>query len=273
MEQIIRKPAVAGMFYPASKTELRQTVEEMLRNNFVEEKFENITGIIAPHAGYVYSGNTAAYAYNTIKDLKLKTAIIISPSHREYFPGVSVYQGDKYLTPLGEININKEIRDRLCENSETIFSGPEGHRSEHAVEVHLPFLQVLFPDIMIVPVVIGDQSKKFIYDLADKLSTVVDNKTIVVASTDLSHFYDKNTANRLDTLIENDINNFDYENLYYNLAQKKAEACGGGGVVALMRLSDLLKRNKAKVIKRTDSGDISGVNSEVVGYLSAVVYG
>jgi len=269
----VRKPAVAGMFYPASASVLEDTVIDLLAKSHKSVRFNNIVGIVAPHAGYIYSGGTAAYAYNTIKELDIETVIILSPSHREYFDGVCIFNGEGYATPLGTVFVNKEIKQKLSQNSKIIFEGIQGHRNEHAIEVHLPFLQTIFNNFTIVPIVIGNQSTQNIYELANKLAEVYNEKTIIIASSDLSHFYNKTDADKLDGIIENKINAFDYLGLQSELAQHKCEACGGGAIVALMKTADILNRKKAKVLARTDSGDITGDNAEVVGYLSAVIYG
>ncbi len=268
----IRQPAVAGMFYTSSPEELRNDILNLLNNNRPEEKFENILGIISPHAGYVYSGNTAAYAYNTLIGKNYKTAIIISPSHREYFPGVSIYNGDAYRTPLGDVKLNKEMISKITENSKNIFEGIQGHRSEHAIEVQLPFLQMTMNDFTIIPIVMGDQRKIFVDELADKLSKVIDEETIIVASSDLSHFHSKQKAQILDSIVAKRIVDFEYEELLDDLESQNCEACGGGPIAVLMKTADLLNKKKSKILSMSDSGDVTSDDSEVVGYLSAVFY-
>lgn len=270
----IRKPAVAGMFYPDNPELLSSQILTLLGENKVDKKFNNVVGIVAPHAGYVYSGKSAAYAYNVLKEnTEFETVIIISPSHRKYFKGCSIYDGDAYETPLGEININKPIAKYIVENSESIFFGEDGHGEEHALEVQLPFLQMINEYFDIVPIVIGDQSIQYINELSNVLSEIVDEKTIIVSSSDLSHFYSKEKAMELDSKIVSRINNFEYPELYDDLISEKSYACGGGGIVALMEVADIIGYNKATVLSHTDSGDITNDNSSVVGYLSAVIYG
>jgi AmmeMemoRadiSam system protein B len=268
----VREPAVAGMFYPASPDQLEAEVRSLLESNKQSSGYQNILGIIAPHAGYLYSGNTAAAAYNTIRDQKFKTVVIISPSHREYFPGVSIFSGDAYKTPLGTVSVNKEMAGNLTAGEEFIFKGLNGHRNEHALEVQIPFLQVLLKNFSIVPVVIGDQRRMFVEGLADKLIRVVDNETLIVASSDLSHFFEKSEADKIDSVLERHLAEFDFEGLQNDLESERCRACGGGGIVALMIAAHKLNRRKLKVLSRTDSGDVTGDKSEVVGYLGAVIY-
>ena len=271
--QPIRQPAVAGMFYPLNEIKLREEINFFLDLTATQENYDKITSLIVPHAGYIYSGKTAAYAYNTIRGKEFKTVVIISPSHREYFTGISIYDGDAYRTPLGTVFINKDISNELTRESERIFLGLEGHKQEHAVEVQLPFLQTVLNDFTIVPIVIGDQRRIFVYELAEKLSQVIDDKTLIVASSDLSHYHSKLEADSLDSRIEMRVKNFDYDGLMNDLELNNSEACGGGAIVAAMRASGLIMKNKVEILDRSDSGDVSGDNNQVVGYLSAVIYG
>lgn len=273
MSDRIRKPVVAGMFYPGDPTELKEYINFMLSQNSVSETFNNIVGIVSPHAGYVYSGTTAAFAYNAVKNLNIKNIYILSPSHREYFDGICIFDGDYYQTPLGNIPVNNELSNKLCANSKHIFKGLNGHRNEHALEVQLPFLQVIFNNFNIIPIVIGNQKKSYLDELAINIKTVWDSNSLIVASSDLSHFHNTETAAKLDGIIINRINNFDFDGLLKDLEYDNCEACGGGAIYLLMKLADLLNINKAKVLKRTDSSLVNKDKHEVVGYLSAVIYG
>jgi len=268
----VRQPAVAGLFYSGSKDQLKSDVENLLAEARNKKRYDNVFAIIAPHAGYIYSGKTAAYAYNTIKGKDYTRVIVLSPSHREYFQGNSVYFGDAYKTPLGEIEIDKEFRDKIINSGSTIFSSSNGHKEEHALEVHLPFLQSVLSDFKLVPIVMGNQSEASIADLAKTLAENVDDKTLIVASTDLSHFYSKKKTDELNSLVEECINNFDYEKLFSDLEFENCHACGGGLVVTALKAASLCGRTNAEVLNRSDSGDVTGDPTEVVGYLSAVIY-
>lgn len=268
----IRHQQVAGYFYPADKDKLQKDIAIMLQVAKPEKAFNNIFGIVSPHAGYMYSGKTAAFAYNLLKDKFYRTVIIISPSHAEYFPGISIFDGDAYETPLGIVEIDQIMVDMLVENSKIIFRGIQGHRKEHALEVQIPFLQTVLKNFKIVPIVMGDQSKIFVDELAEKISKVVDDNTLVVASSDLSHFYSSEEAERLDSIVEKRINEFDFEQLLKDLDDHECEACGGGPIAVMMKTASLKNIDKSLVISRSDSGDVTGDKSEVVGYLSAVVY-
>ncbi|MCF6268774.1 MAG: AmmeMemoRadiSam system protein B [Melioribacteraceae bacterium] len=274
MDRIIRKPAVAGLFYPDDAGELKGLISLLLEENKPAKKYHNIFGIISPHAGYIYSGQSAAFAYNVLKEsTNFETVIILSPSHKEYFEGSTIYNGDAYKTPLGEIPIEKTISKHIVDNCETVFFGNEGHKGEHAVEVQLPFLQVISEGFSIVPIVIGNQSIQQLHELSKILSEVIDEKTIIIASSDLSHFHHKAKAAELDNIVVDRINNFEYSELYNDLTNGNCEACGGDAIVTILETADIIGRKSAEVLSYTDSGDISNDNSSVVGYLSAVVYG
>lgn len=269
----VRPAQVAGHFYPSNPDKLRKDIGLLLDVTKPKEKIEKVFGIVAPHAGYVYSGKTAAHAYNLLLGQNYKRVVVISPSHSEYFPGVSVFEGDAYETPLGILKVDREYREKLLINNEVIFKGYEGHRREHALEVQLPFLQSVLKDFKIIPVVMGDQSKRNIDTLAKKLAEISDDETLIVASSDLSHFYSKSQADKLDSVVEKRVREFDFESLQMDLETHICEACGGGPIVVLMKAANLRNIRHSMVLHRSDSGDVTGDNSEVVGYLSAVFYG
>jgi hypothetical protein len=269
----VRPAQVAGHFYASNPDKLRKDIGLLLDVTRPEHKIEKIFGIVAPHAGYVYSGKTAAHAYNHLVGQKYKRVVIISPSHSEYFPGISIFEGDAYETPLGILKVDREFCEKLLTDNGVIFKGYEGHRREHALEVQLPFLQSVLKDFKIVPVVMGDQSKRNVDTLAKKLAEVSDDETLIVASSDLSHFYTKSQADKLDSVVEKRVRELDFESLQMDLETHVCEACGGGPIVVLMKTADIKNIKHAIVLHRSDSGDITGDNSEVVGYLSAVFYG
>jgi AmmeMemoRadiSam system protein B len=268
-----RKPAVAGMFYPANPISLREEVKTLMASAKLELKPEKIFGLVSPHAGYIYSGRTAAFGFNLLKGSGVKNVIIISPSHREYFPGISIYEGEGYETPLGVVPVNEEMREKLISDSRIIYKGLDGHRQEHAIEVQLPFLQLSLSNFQIVPVVMGDQGKMFVDELAAAIAKSADDSTVVVASSDLSHYYSQQIADRLDSVVARRVEEFDIEGLQSDLDEKRCEACGGGPIVAMLKAASLLNKKKTVVLYRTTSGETSGNYDEVVGYLSAVVYG
>jgi AmmeMemoRadiSam system protein B len=269
----VRPPQVAGYFYPSNPEKLRKDVKLLLDEAKPKEKVNNIFGIVSPHAGYIYSGKTAAHAYNLLVGKKYKRVVIISPSHSEYFPGISIFEGDAYETPLGRLKVDKEFSEKLETEDGIIFKGFEGHRREHALEVQLPFLQYVLEEFNIVPVVMGEQSKRNIDALAKKLAEVANDETLIVASSDMSHFYSKSKADKLDSVVEKRVKEFDFNSLQNDLTDRNCEACGGGPIVVLMKAAKLKNIQHSMVLHRSDSSDVTGEEKEVVGYLSAVIYG
>lgn len=266
-----RPPIFAGYFYPENPDVLQFEIQKMLHASEHGFLFPNLHTIIAPHAGYAYSGLTAAYAYNAVKGKKYSTVIILSPSHQEYFPGISIYDGDAYQTPLGLVPINYDTAEKLVKGSNRIFRGKEGHRQEHAIEVQLPFLQTVLNDFTIVPIVMGDQDDIFVESLAESLAAVLNEETLVVVSSDLSHYHSQQKADLMDAKIAQRIETLDYNGLASDLKSGKSEACGGGLILAALKAIEH-KKNSAKVIHRTTSGEVSLDYKQVVGYLSAAIY-
>lgn len=268
----IRKPAVAGTFYPGDKSELISVVSKLLDESENPKQFDDIFGLAVPHAGYLYSGRTAAAAYKHIEGKKYSKVIIIAPSHREYFTGITVYPGDAYNTPLGDIKIDNELRRKLLASSYQIKAAYNGHKLEHSLEVQLPFLQLILNDFTLLPIIIGDQGRGFVFDLAESLAEIIEDDTLIIASTDLSHFHSREKAQQLDTIVTEHVKEFQYERLQHLLELNACEACGGGCLVTLLKAAELKGYNKTEILKYSDSGDITGDTSEVVGYFSALVY-
>lgn len=269
----IRPSAVAGMFYPSSPAALRSEVERLLGSSGSSPAYGVPVGVIAPHAGYVYSGQTAAAAYRMLQGGKFSSVVVIAPSHRERFRGVSVFPGDAYESPLGIVPIDTELRDRLLKPNGPIRKREEGHRDEHAVEVQLPFLQSVLGEFMFVPLVMGSQDAETCFALGELIASVVNNtETLVVASTDLSHYLPAAEAERLDRVAREDIERFDPRNLMEDLENRVTEACGGGPTVSAMVALKKLGATSMRIVNHCTSGDMSGDRNSVVGYCSAVAF-
>ena len=269
----VRLPVVGGMFYPAEPDVLRDEIAGYLGDAKKKDITGTIRGLIVPHAGYMYSGGTAACGYALLEGAKYKTVVVISPSHREYFEGATVFPGTAYRTPLGQININQRLREKLVKQSTIVAVSEAGHRDEHAIEVQLPFLQQVLPEFSLLPLVIGKQSREICYELGDALGAVLaEEDALLVASTDLSHYYAVAMANKLDAVMISDVQQFDFEQLMSDLEGGKTEACGGGPTVAVMRAARTLGATRAEILRYSNSGDITGDHRSVVGYLCAVLF-
>jgi len=271
----IRQAAVAGSFYPGNEGALSGMVTNFLKSA-VNEALPDIIGLVSPHAGYIYSGQVAACSYKQVKGKKYESVIIIAPSHSEYFDFNSVFNGRGYRTPLGIAEVDTERAERLAGNAaykNYIKLSDFGHRHEHSLEVQLPFLQTVFENLKIVPVVMGRQDKKSIESLGSAIgATFKGEKILVIASTDLSHYHDYNTAAALDALVIDYINSFDPIRFAGAVSSEEVEMCGGGPVAAAMIASGMLGANSSKVLCYKNSGDTGGDKSAVVGYLSAAFY-
>jgi AmmeMemoRadiSam system protein B len=228
--------------------------------------------MIAPHAGYLYSGGVAAYGYRQLMEKEYDIVVVIAPSHTVYFNKISVYNGDFYQTPLGEIPVAQDFAWEMSERNPKIELSGLGHDGEeHSLEVQLPFLQHVLGDFKLVPIVMGDQSLMNVEILSDILALTLQNqKALIVASSDLSHFHDYDAAVELDQRVIAAVNGLDDGKLYDDLRNDKCEMCGGGPVLAAMRACKKLGANKSKVLTYRNSGDVTGDKSRVVGYLSAL---
>lgn len=261
----VRKPAVANLFYTGDKRGLKETILHFLNKaKLFPYKPE---GLISPHAGYVYSGKTAGVSYKQLLNLdrdKHYTFLLIGPSHYVYMDVVSFGYYDYWTTPLGEIKVNKEKIDRFIQDNPrfpaTLNTLP--HQKEHSLEVQLPFLQVVMNDFDIIPVVYGDVDPVFIKRIIQYFK---DENTVVIISSDLSHYYPDEYARSLDRNCHLAVENLDEKFL------NRCEACGKTGIAGMVMYA---KENglKAKLLDYTTSGDTSGDYSQVVGYGSYIFY-
>lgn len=279
-EEKVRQAGVAGGFYPKDPKQLSNMIDNYLKDVPEQKIKEEIFALISPHAGYVYSGQVAAYGYAAIQKQEINRVIIISPSHLESFKGVSIFNGDAYNTPLGNVLVDKEYCLNLAEQHDLLQLSGDGHESvisgrmEHALEVQIPFLQRVIAKFKIVPIVMGDQKYKSCRALGVGLSKLIkDSKTLIVASSDLSHFHDYNSAVKKDKKVLNAILEWDFFNLSRNLNSRIWEACGGGPIVATMIAAEKSGVNSVKLLKYANSGDVKiGDKNKVVGYSSFAFY-
>jgi MEMO1 family protein len=266
----IRPPAVAGMFYENSAAKLQNSIDDLLSRVQNVSIQGRIVGLVSPHAGYIYSGFTAAHAYKLIQNRKYECVIIVGPNHREYFDGVSIYPGTAYETPLGTISIHQELRDTLISRSTMIKNSQSGHTWEHSLEVQLPFLQRVLGGFQFVPIVMGDQLPETCLHLAQVLVEVIGKKDVLfIASSDLSHYHPYKEAVKLDKLVIDEIEKFDVDSFLQHTESDTFEACGSGPIAVVMQASALLGANLSKILHYSTSGDTTGDKSAVVGYVSA----
>ncbi len=276
----VHRPAVAGTFYPADAEQLSSMIDQLMGQVHDTPIDGKLIGFVVPHAGYIYSGHVAAYAYRQIKAQAPRRVVVISPSHILAFDGAAVYDGDAYETPLGVIPVDKDFCSQLAGQSSSMHLSDDGHetiragRMEHALEVQLPFLQKSLGDFTLVPVVMGDQSYETCRALGTALADLIgDDNTIIIASSDLSHFHPYEDAVIRDKKVTTAISEWDYFNLCRNLKGRIWEACGGGPIVATMIAAERLGADQSEILKYANSGDVpAGEKSQVVGYTSAIFY-
>ena len=267
---IVRVPTVAGLFYEGAPDVLQANIDEYIDLARVPKLKGTVRALVSPHAGYVYSGFAAAHAYKLVQGCTYDCVIVVGPSHREYFNGVSIYPGDAYETPLGTIPVNKEIREELLEEKNGIVASDAGHRSEHSIEVQLPFLQRVLGDFSFVPIIMGDQRRGLCHELAEAIVKVAAKRNILlVASSDLSHYHPYDEAVTLDNSVINELEEFNSDAFIKSIESHSFEACGGGPIAAIMNAAQKLGATKAEILYYCNSGDITGDKHEVVGYLAA----
>ena len=228
---------------------------------------------IAPHAGYMYSGQVAAYSYKILEGKHYEVVVIVAPSHRAYFKGASVYPKGGYRTPLGIVPIAQEFTEALKQRSPLISYVPQAHTQEHSLEIQLPFLQVILKEFRLVPIVMGEQDFYTCEELSKAIVEVIKGKKVLlIASTDLSHFHPYAKAVELDQVVLEHVSEFDPEGLSKDLKRGRCEACGGGPTVVVMLAARALGANHGEVLKYANSGDVTGDHSSVVGYMAATLY-
>ncbi len=273
-----RKPILAGSWYSGDAAELKQTIETYIDEADPPKTEGRIVGIVSPHAGYVYSGPVAAWGYKTLMQNKNRykgsTVVILGPNHRTAgFSGLSIWAEGSWLTPLGSTPIDSRMANALLEKLEPIADfNKYVHNNEHSLEIQLPFLQyTLDNDFKIVPIVIGSQTDNVIDQLAVALSEVADERTIILASTDLSHYHPEKQAHELDNIFTEAVLSGNPDSLHKVVRAGKCEACGYSGVLALMRCAGNLGADKVQKLRYATSADVpAGDSSQVVGYLSTL---
>jgi hypothetical protein len=268
----VRRPAVAGSFYPADPETLKRQVDQLLAGAEGGVVPGEIVALISPHAGYVYSGSVAAAAYRQVAGGGYDLVVVVSPSHHVWFPGVSIYREGDYLTPLGIVPVDRELIDELA-GCDGVHYVPRAHLQEHALEVQLPFLQEALGNFLLLPVVMGTQDWQTARQLADILAPrLCDRRVLLVASSDLSHFHPYDQAVELDRHIVAAVAHNDPRELWRLISAGEAEACGAGPMIAVMLLAAALGATEAKVLAYRNSGDITGDRRQVVGYMAAACY-
>jgi len=274
----VRAAAVAGTWYPESADRLSEEIESYLARADLEHEPEppteaELLALVAPHAGIAYSGRVAAHAYRLLRSRLYEVVIIVGPSHYVGFSGASIWPKGSFETPLGPIRIDEELAATMLAKCAAIHDRPDAHRREHSVEMQLPFLGVISPGVTIVPIVMGHQTRETVMAVGDCIGrATAGRRALLVASSDLSHFFDAATAAELDGQVVADVAALDDDALMARLEDRRDHACGGGPIVAVMRAAKVRGATTSRVLTYADSGDVSGDKSSVVGYLAAAMW-
>ena len=282
MNSKVRRPAVAGAFYPGSSRELTATVDKYLADAETKELQGELIALIAPHAGYVYSGHVAGHAYKQLQGKSIDTVVLVGPSHRYPVRGAAVSDSGAFQTPLGTVEIDEELASELIKQERRITSAPQVHDDEHCLEVHLPFLQRVLQQFKIVPILMYDFSDANCKMLSQALSSCLNGKNaLLVASTDLCHYPNYEEAKKADSIVVSAISKFDPDLLRRDTDEYMRKPirnlhcmlCGTGAVITVMQVAKQLGANAVEILKYANSGDVPfGDKSQVVGYLAAAIY-
>jgi AmmeMemoRadiSam system protein B len=267
-----RRAAVAGSWYPGEQDVLLEEVDRYL-SGAESADVPHPIGIVAPHAGLMFSGPVAAHAYHLLQPAQADVAVLVGPSHYVGFKGVALYPKGVFETPLGALKIDEECAAAIAAASDCVVENTAPHAREHSLEMQLPFLKRVLPDIAIVPLVMGYQRRETIYDLGRAIAAAVRNRrALLVASTDLSHYQAADRAAVLDGEVMRHVSRLDADGLMSELERFPEHACGGGPTVSVMLAARALGATTAKVLKYADSGDVTGEKDSVVGYMAAALY-
>jgi len=263
------------MFYPEDPVLLRKDIEAYLKGAEVEPVSGRVHAIVSPHAGYVYSGQVAAFAYKAVSGLEVDSVIVIAPSHRAYFEGIALWETGSFRTPLGDIRIDEKGAGELLETRDVFAANRNVHKAEHSLEVQLPFLQCVFKDVLLLPLLMGAATEELYEKASDVLKEMIlasPSRYLIVASTDLSHYYPYASAVKVDAITVEHLRNFDIGAMIRDTRSEKAQACGAGPMITAMMAARKLGAGTGRVLKYANSGDVSGDRSGVVGYVSAIFF-
>lgn len=273
-EKDVRNPVLAGTWYPGNPEALRQTVDDALSKASPPLTEGKLAAIIVPHAGYLYSGQVAAYGYKVLQKSAPKTVFLIGPSHRVGFRGISVSRYSGYRTPLGVAPVNQDLATKLLSAHSQMKWVPQAEAQEHSLEIQVPFLQSVLKEFHIVPILMGEQDLETCSLLAKSLIQVLQDKetTVILASTDLSHFHTDAQARTLDAEFTTHVRDFAPEALAKAVTSGSCEACGAGPAITAMLAARELGANRSVILNYANSGDVTGDRRQVVGYLAAALF-
>jgi hypothetical protein len=272
----VRRPWVAGAFYPAEPDRLRQAIEASFTHKLGPGKSvgpasteRRTVSVVCPHAGYMYSGHVAAHSYHALAaEARPRSAVIIGPNHTGIGSPVAMMNRGAWETPLGRVEIDGELADAISGASDIIDIDESAHRREHSVEVQLPFLQYIYgSSLKLVPICMGFQDIETSTEVGRAVGEAAKKiDAVLVASTDLTHQEPQASANRKDRMVIDSILKLDESTLQRNVIAHRISTCGYGPVSAVLVASKALGAGKAELLSYHTSGDVTGDHTAVVGY-------
>lgn len=269
---MIRKPVVAGQFYPETKNELEKMIDSCLQHKYgpgnQTQKDEKIYGIICPHAGYVYSGPTACHSYKAISSKNPELVIILGPNHFGIGKDVATMIDAQWETPLGLVTVDSEAAQEIANDSKYIEIDEFSHSKDHSLEVQIPMLQSMLPNkFKILPIILRDQSLEMAKDVGNAVAQIAKSRnTMIVASSDFTHYEENSFAHSQDKSLIEPILEMNVEKFYNVLIEKRVTACGYGAMASVMIACKKLGAVKGELLSYSTSGDVMGDTSSVVGY-------
>lgn len=265
----VRLPAVAGLFYEARPEKLERNVKRLIPEGVAARP---AIGAVVPHAGYVYSGPVAGAVYARLR--LPRVAVVLCPNHTGRGAPAALDPSEAWRTPLGDVPLARALADRLLALAPSLEEDSEAHRREHSLEVQLPFLRVLRPDVELVPVCLGEASLTLCREVGEALAALVSDEAerpVLLASSDMNHYESRQVGRAKDDLALARIEALDAEALFSTVLGKSISMCGFLPATALLFAAAKLGASKAEVVARRDSGDETGDESSVVGYAGVVV--
>jgi AmmeMemoRadiSam system protein B len=272
---LVRRPAVAGSFYPDDPDQLRKVIDGCYVHPLgpgalppAKEKRGGIMACVCPHAGYEYSGPVAAHSYLWLSAMrKPELVVIVAPNHYGLGSGVSTFREGAWETPLGRVPVDSEAAAEIVKLTGLVDFDPESHRREHSLEVQLPFLQQVYGTFNLLPISLSFQDIETAREIGRGLSKMlVGRDAILIASSDLTHYEPADVAREKDMALLETVQDLDIEAFYDVLEKKSVTACGFGAIATVMEASRLLGFKKGELLKYANSGDTTGDNGAVVGY-------
>jgi len=270
-----RPSPIAGTWYPGNPDKLAQTVDSFLKTAKVETLKGKVLGLISPHAGHVYSGSTAGYAFKTVQGKSFELVAVLSPMHQYHFAPILTTAHSAYETPLGKIAVDRVAMDRmdmLLQKNDLSIT-PVAYDKEHSLEIELPFLQrALSGEFKLLPIMLRSQDALTAQEIGIALAEVLcDKKALLVASTDLSHFFPVDEAEILDREMLHQIELFSPEGVLRAEETGTGSACGAAGVAAVLWAAKALGGTHVQILHHSTSADSTGDRSSVVGYGAAAI--